>query len=1049
MNRIFTKIFLVLAISMAAGSVPGFFDPGAGKAFAESAHTIEAGSLPGVPGNFVEVPVYVTPGNSIWQYQIIVDYDSYVLEPDGGDSSVIDEANADHFTGDTSSDSSIKVTASNFGDSGFIDEKQKVFTIRFKIKDVAAPGDSVIGLSGTVTEDTLPITATALSGKVTITERAKVTVAIGSVAGQSGSTVEVPVTVTSATAGIGSYGIRIDFDKDALEVSGIEQGSGGDLFVSNYSNTDGKLLAAWADANGGDSPIETAEKLFAVTFKIKDTATMGVKSLTVQTGSIQNFTVTDASAFEMEKTLIPGKVTVEVIPANLTAIPGDSQVSLNWNSVAGATYYNIYMGTQSGEYGDAPAATASGTTYDITGLTNGTAYYFAVKAGNEGGESAFSNEASATPQADVEPNLTLVSIASDNTNSVYAKTGDTATLKFKTNVSLNSLPTATIAGQTVNVVTSGDGYEASYTFAGDETEGIVAFTIDIGNDQAAETTDGSSVIFDKTAPTGSLSLNGGAASTNTAPVTLTINSSDGTGSGSVKMRFSNDNASWSAWESAASTKAWTLASGNGAKTVYMQLMDAAGNTTSTAIADTIELRVSTSDNDNNSTGTTLPTREVITVDVENSGSDEGGGVSKVVINRTTDANGQKKDEVMFTPEQAAQTVEQLAAAGSSSAKIVILDPKDEVAELDLTVPKASTELLANGNVNLEFYTNNARIEIPSASLQGLTDDLYFRVVPIKKEDERKEVEQRAKTEQVVREAAGSDNVEVVGRPMTIETNMQSRRVELVLPLGTTSFSEAQLQDMGIFIEHSDGTKELVKGEIVPYDNTGKLGIKFTVNKFSTFTIVHMEGWQQSLADDGMHKAYIMGFRDGTFKPEKEITRAEMAAMLARIFDTDTRLTVKAYTDVAAAYWAKDAIDMVTAMGLMKGYTDGSFKPEQKIARAEMATILSRLLENAQGSGKGFTDTAGHWAQAAIEEAQSAGIVSGYADGKFRPDQSLTRSEAVTMLNKLLGRGPLTGAEPKWNDVPEKHWAYGAIQEASIDHSFEKNEGVGEKYVPGP
>ncbi|MDF2714663.1 MAG: hypothetical protein K0R28_1588, partial [Paenibacillus sp.] len=757
-------------------------------------------------------------------------------------------------------------------------------------------------------------------------------------------------------------------------------------------------------------------------------------------------------------------VTAPLAPTNLTASAGDGQIALSWGSVQAATYYAIYYGTTPGIYGGTPLATVTGNTYQALNLTNGVTYYFAVKAGNAAGSSPYSNEATATPQATVPPVLTTVNLSSSNPMSGLAKPGDTVTLTFTANKPLNSLTVATIAGRAASVTSVGDRvYRAAYTFTGSESEGMVTFTIDyvdaarIAGARVTATTDRSQVIFDKTAPSGTLRMNGGAASTGESSVVLSVTASDGSGSGNVRMRFSNDNMVWSPWEAFAVTKAWQLTSGFGIKSVYMELRDEAGNVTPHAITASIELLDNsspssggggTSDNDNNSGPTSpqnpqTPQKETITVDVENKGGGSGAIVSTAVINRTTDADGRKTDEVTLTPEQAALTVKQLESAGSQSARMVIPDPKDEVAELNVKIPQTSTALLANGNVGLEIFTNNVRIDIPGSSLQGMKDDVYFRIVPVKEEDERKEIEQRAKTEQAVRITAGGGTAQVVGRPMTIETNLQSRPVTLVLPLENADYTEQQLRDMGVFIEHSDGTKEFVKGEIVPYDDTGKLGIRFAIAKFSTFTIVHMEGWGAS------HKAYITGYSDGTFGPERSITRAEMAAILVRTIDMSSdEAKGVAYSDISSGCWAKEAIDKMAKTGLMQGYPDASFRPEQTITRAEMAAIAAKLRHDARSDNNQFTDTNGHWAQSAISQVKAAGIMDGYPDSAFRPEQSLTRAEAVTIINRLLGRGPLSGAVARWPDVPERHWAYEHIQEASVDHSFVRKPG-GEQQVSAP
>ena len=435
-----------------------------------------------------------------------------------------------------------------------------------------------------------------------------------------------------------------------------------------------------------------------------------------------------------------------------------------------------------------------------------------------------------------------------------------------------------------------------------------------------------------------------------------------------------------------------------------------------------------------------PTTETISVEVKDGRNGNGAVVSTAVIRRTTDANGRKSDEVNLTPEQADQTVRQLKAAGSQSAVIVIPDLNDEVAELNVMLPEASTTLLASEGIDLELSTSNVRIAIPSDSMQDLEEDVYFRVVPVKSEDERQEIEQRAKTEQAVLLALGSGNAEVIGRPMVIETNMQSRPITLVLPLGDAPLSEEQLPDVGVFIEHSDGTKEFVRGEIVPYDESGKPGIRINISRFSTFAVVYVEGWTEE-DEAAYHQAYISGYPDGSFKPERSVTRAEMASILARTIAKDFTATEGAFGDVPASHWAHEAIRKTVSMGLMQGYPDGMMKPDQAITRAEMAVIAAKWLGSgkaeAGGNAVAFSDLNGHWAKDVIAAVSQAGILSGYEDGTFRPDQPLTRAEAVTIMNKLLGRGINTEAPQKWADVPATHWAYGHIQEASADHPAER------------
>ncbi|CAG7628765.1 hypothetical protein PAESOLCIP111_03038 [Paenibacillus solanacearum] len=430
--------------------------------------------------------------------------------------------------------------------------------------------------------------------------------------------------------------------------------------------------------------------------------------------------------------------------------------------------------------------------------------------------------------------------------------------------------------------------------------------------------------------------------------------------------------------------------------------------------------------------------------------DTGNGsvVSSAAIKRTMNTDGTKRDEVTFNADQAKETVENAKASGQKTVRIVIPDPNDEVSQLDITIPRESAAELASSGLNLEIYTDNAKIVIPNDSLQGLTDNLYFRVVPIKDETQRTEVEERARVEQMVKEVAGDNRIQVVARPMTIETNLSSRAVDIVLPLRNVTLPtdeqerEAFLADLVIFIEHSDGDRQLVKPEVVDYSG-GQLGLKFGVNKFSTFTILNMEGWGEYLKTKEAskhHDAYMEGYPDQTFKPDRGVSRAEMAMILYRIEAGATREDGHdlMFSDVSANHWAQPAIRYVSSKGLMVGYPDETFNPEQSITRAEMATIVRHWLELQEDANATFNDTLGHWAEKDISNVQQAGIIEGLPDGSFQPDKPLTRAEAVTMMNKILKRGSQDWTISTWRDVPSTHWALKNIEEASHPHQFTKN-----------
>jgi hypothetical protein len=186
-----------------------------------------------------------------------------------------------------------------------------------------------------------------------------------------------------------------------------------------------------------------------------------------------------------------------------------------------------------------------------------------------------------------------------------------------------------------------------------------------------------------------------------------------------------------------------------------------------------------------------------------------------------------------------------------------------------------------------------------------------------------------------------------------------------------------------------------------------------------------------------HYRYIKGYPDGQFKPEQSITRAEVATILTRITGRISAADNAAlYPDVNPAHWAVPYIKAARARGLMLGDPDGKFRPDQPISRAEVAMIALRFKALQPLAIKAFPDTAGHWADSMINAVGKAGYVLGYPDGTYRPDQPITRAEFVTVINRLLGRGPLLGRPaPTFPDVTTEHWAYGQVEEAGTSHGF--------------
>ncbi|MFJ7665151.1 cadherin domain-containing protein [Lysinibacillus sp. NPDC097162] len=453
-------------------------------------------------------------------------------------------------------------------------------------------------------------------------------------------------------------------------------------------------------------------------------------------------------------------------------------------------------------------------------------------------------------------------------------------------------------------------------------------------------------------------------------------------------------------------------------------------------------------NNSGSESTTPPSSEVedIVVDVE---SGDGTTVSKTTIKRTKNADGTFNDAVVFTEKSARETIAKLKEQASDKARIVIPDLQDKIKQINVSIPSNIVSILKQSSVNLEIDSINAKIEIPKSSINSFDNDLYFRLIPIKAAIDRLEIENRVKQETQFKEVVDSKMIQLLGRPMTIETNMQNRPVTLTLPL-PKNITQEQLDNLAIFIEHSDGTKELLRGKVVDYQKD-MLGVQFEVTKFSTFSVLYLPVDEEPTTDDITHTPYIQGYADGTFRPNASVTRAQMASMFAR------QLTGNAIPQAQASYTdtmkhdAKDAIEFVKDAGLFNGVTETSFNPNGFITRAQMAAVAARWIEkhcvdnpNADfckttSEGNAFKDVSNnHWAVQAIDTVYALGIMTGTTADTFNPDGNLTRAQAVKVLNHLFERqAPTELQSPIFKDVQSNHWAFYEIQEAAVKHTHSR------------
>ena len=195
-----------------------------------------------------------------------------------------------------------------------------------------------------------------------------------------------------------------------------------------------------------------------------------------------------------------------------------------------------------------------------------------------------------------------------------------------------------------------------------------------------------------------------------------------------------------------------------------------------------------------------------------------------------------------------------------------------------------------------------------------------------------------------------------------------------------------------------------------------------------------------------HFAYIVGYGNGEVRPQNNITRAEVATIFFRLLTDDVRdenLTkTNRYSDVAATSWYNTAVSTLSSMGIITGYPDGTFRPNAAITRAEFAAIAARFDNDGDKTAAKFSDIATHWAKDEISIAYNNGWITGYPDGTFGPQRSITRAETMTLVNRVLNRQPETEDDllpnmTVWTDnANPKAWYYLAVQEATNSHYYE-------------
>ena len=264
---------------------------------------------------------------------------------------------------------------------------------------------------------------------------------------------------------------------------------------------------------------------------------------------------------------------------------------------------------------------------------------------------------------------------------------------------------------------------------------------------------------------------------------------------------------------------------------------------------------------------------------------------------------------------------------------------------------------------------------------------------------------------------------------------------------------------------SDGTT--VKLEKTPiregYTFTGWYADKNLTEKISSVKMngnkTVYAGWRATnvpaMLNGDDHYAYVIGYSDGNVRPNANVSRAETATIFFRLLNADIRdgnLTAEnTFTDVVDGQWCNKSVSTMAKLGIVKGRTAEIFDPYAPITRAEFAVICARFDTKQTNGNNNFSDISGHWAEAEIKRAAALGWIAGYPDGTFRPNDYITRAQAMTMINRVLCRMPqdeedLLGSMVVWPDNKPTDWHYLAVQEATNSHDFKRKGEVGEKWT---
>jgi hypothetical protein len=382
------------------------------------------------------------------------------------------------------------------------------------------------------------------------------------------------------------------------------------------------------------------------------------------------------------------------------------------------------------------------------------------------------------------------------------------------------------------------------------------------------------------------------------------------------------------------------------------------------------------------------------------------------IKSTTD-DGKVKESISFTGDKAKQTIEKAKKSKSVAVEIKVNDEAKEADVVSFTISSDTISQLVTNNLYLIFTSEKGKMELSVETLKtikgNVTIDLFLLTDTSKLE----------KTNQLISENV--KNGHRVGQSTEIVTNFIGK-TKISLPLDFSKLPEGEeamskyLKTLGVFVQHSDGSLQYVKGDI-QFDKDGKpVAISIMVDKFSTFTVVSDQYVKQVYVDDKEISSYaydsvytaqqlgIMAGVNGKFSPTQQVTRAQFTKIIIEMLGEDSVATsTKSFKDVPSNYWAYGYIMKAVELGIIKGVTPETFKPGATITREQVALMLGRAYKlKASSTPVEFNDQEKITKEALryVQALQEKGVITGNK-GNFNPKQNVTREMAAVIAVRMI------------------------------------------------